>query len=168
MRSSLGLMAMLLAIWLLAWGSLSWANVLSGLVVASGLAVALPDFRRPAHLPVIRPLPLLRLGLRLAKDLAVSNLVLVREVLSPWPRISTGVVRVPLPGCSDEVLTLLANLVAMTPGTMPVEVTRDPREMLVHVLHLHSVEEVRQDVWSLRDLVVRAFGSPEAVAAVEA
>jgi multicomponent Na+:H+ antiporter subunit E len=96
----------------------------------------------------------------------VSNLVRVREVLSPWPRISTGVVRVPLPECSDEVLTLLANLVAMTPGTMPVEVTRDPGEMLVHVLHLHSVEEVRQDVWSLRDLVVRAFGNAEAVEAV--
>ena len=51
MRSSLGLMAMLLAIWLLAWGSLSWANVLSGLVVAGGLMVALPDARRPGACP---------------------------------------------------------------------------------------------------------------------
>jgi multicomponent Na+:H+ antiporter subunit E len=166
MRSSLGLMAMLLAIWLLAWGSLSWANVLSGLVVAAGLAVALPDARRPAHLPVVRPVPLVRLGLRLAKDLVVSNVVLIREVVTPWPRISTGVVRVPLPECSDELLTLLANLVALTPGTIPVVVGGDPGEMVVHVLHLHSVEEVRQDIWSLRDLVVRAFGSPEAVAAV--
>jgi multicomponent Na+:H+ antiporter subunit E len=166
MRSSLGLMAMLLAIWLLAWGSLSWANVLSGLVVAGGLMVALPDARRRARLPVIRPVPLIRLGLRLAKDLVVANLVLIREVLSPWPRISTGVVRVPLPECSDQLLTLLANLVALTPGTIPVEVERDPGVMVVHVLHLHSVEEVRQDIWSLRDLVVRAFGSPAAVAAV--
>ena len=118
-------MAMLLAIWLLAWGSLSWANVLSGLVVAGGLMVALPDARRPARLPVIRPVALVRLGLRLAKDLVVANLVLIREVLSPWPRISTGVVRVPLPECSDQVLTLLANLVALTPGTIPVEVERD-------------------------------------------
>ena len=82
MRSSLGLMAMLLAIWLLAWGSLSWANVLSGLVVAGGLMVALPDARR-RRLPVIAAGALVRLGLRLAKDLVVANLVLIREVLSP-------------------------------------------------------------------------------------
>ena len=56
MRSSLGLMAMLLAIWLLAWGSLSWANVLSGLVVAGGLMVALPDAGGP-RLPVIGRCP---------------------------------------------------------------------------------------------------------------
>jgi multicomponent Na+:H+ antiporter subunit E len=166
MRSSLGLVAMLVAIWLLAWGSLSWANLLSGLVVATGLVVALPDVRRRAHLPVVRPVPLLRLGLRLARDLVVSNVVLIREVLTPWPRISTGVVRVPLPECSDELLTVLANLVALTPGTMPVEVERDPGVMVVHVLHLHSVDEVRADIWSLRDLVVRAFGTPETIAAV--
>ncbi|HET8620581.1 MAG TPA: Na+/H+ antiporter subunit E, partial [Acidimicrobiales bacterium] len=81
-------------------------------------------------------------------------------------RIATGVVRVPLPECSDEILTLLANIVALTPGTMPVEVERDPPEMTVHVLHLRSVDDVRRDIWSLRDLVVRAFGTPEAIAAV--
>jgi multicomponent Na+:H+ antiporter subunit E len=166
MRSLLGLVALLVAIWLLAWGSLSWANLLSGLAVAGGLVLFLPEARRRAHLPVVRPVPLVRLGMRLARDLVVSNVVLIREVLTPWPRIATGVVRVPLPECSDEVLTLLANLVALTPGTIPVEVERDPGVMLVHVLHLHSVEDVQRDIWSLRDLVVRAFGSPEAVAAV--
>jgi multicomponent Na+:H+ antiporter subunit E len=166
MRSSLGLVVLLVTIWVLAWGSLSWANLAGGLVVAGVLVLALPDARRRAHVPRVRPVPLARLGLRLARDLVVSNVVLTREVLTPWPRISTGVVEVPLPECSDEVLALLANLVALTPGTMPVEVERDPRVMVVHVLHLHSVEQVRRDIWSLRDLVVRAFGSPEAVAAV--
>jgi multicomponent Na+:H+ antiporter subunit E len=168
MRSSIGFVGLLLAIWLLAWGSVSWANVASGLVVALGLLVAIPDARRRAHLPVVRPWPLARLAVRLARDLVVSNIMLTREVLAPRPRISTGVVRVPLPECSDEVVALLANLVALTPGTMPVEVGRAPSEMLVHVLHLHSVEEVRHDIWSLRDLVVRAFGTPEAIAAVSA
>jgi multicomponent Na+:H+ antiporter subunit E len=166
MRSSLGFVAMLQAIWLLAWGSLSWANVASGLAVALALLVAIPGIRRRSHLPVVRPVALARLAVRLARDLVVSNVLLTREVLAPRPRIRTGVVRVPLPECTDELLTLLANLVALTPGTMPVDVRRDPPEIAVHVLHLRSVDEVRRDIWSLRDLVVRAFGSPEAVAAV--
>jgi multicomponent Na+:H+ antiporter subunit E len=166
MRSSLGFVAMLLAIWLLAWGSLSWANVASGLVVALGLLVAIPGARRPGHLPVVRPVALARLAVRLARDVVVSNVLLAREVVARRPRISTGVVRVPLPECSDELLTLLANLIALTPGTMPVDVRRDPSEIVIHVLHLRSVDDVRQDVWSLRDLVVRAFGTPAAIAAV--
>ena len=166
MRSSLGFVAMLLAIWLLAWGSLSWANVLSGLAVALALLVAIPGIRRRSHMPVVRPVALARLAVRLGRDLVVSNVLLTREVLAPRPRIRTGVVRVPLPECTDELLTLLANLVALTPGTMPVDVRRDPPEIMIHVLHLRSIDEVRRDIWSLRDLVVRAFGSPEAVAAV--
>jgi hypothetical protein len=43
---------------------------------------------------------------------------------------------------------------------MPLEVTRDPVVMYVHVLHLGSVDEVRREIWRLRDLVVEAFGSP--------
>jgi multicomponent Na+:H+ antiporter subunit E len=159
-RSSAGFVAVIVAIWLLAWGSLSWANVASGLVVAVLLLVAIPDVRVRAHLPRVRPVPLARLGLRLARDVVVSNVLLTREVVTRTPRISTGVVAVPLPGCSDELLALVANILAMTPGTMPLEVTRDPVVMYVHVLHLGSVDEVRREIWRLRDLVVEAFGSP--------
>ena len=64
----------------------------------------------------------------------MSNALLTREVLRPRPRLSTAIVRVPLAGCSPEALTTIANLVAMTPGEMPVEVEADPPVMYVHVL----------------------------------
>ena len=39
-----------------------------------------------------------------------SNVLLAREVLRPGhSRINTGVVRVPLAGCSDGLITLVAN-----------------------------------------------------------
>ena len=41
----------------------------------------------------------------------------------------------------------------------------DPIVLYVHVLHLRDVEEVRRDIQHLTDLAVRAFGSPDAVAA---
>jgi multicomponent Na+:H+ antiporter subunit E len=167
MRSTLGFVAVMLVIWVLAWGSLSWANVVSGVLVALVLLVAVPGTRGPAHLPVVRPVALARLGLRLARDLVVSNVVLAREVVTPGSRISTGIVGVPLGGCSDELVALIANLLALTPGTMPVELVRDPTVLYIHILHLDSVDDVRRQVWSLRDLVVRAFGGPEAVAAID-
>ena len=54
--------------------------------------------------------------------------------------IRTGVIAVPLPGCSDGLLTLVTNIIALTPGTMPLQVTQDPTVLYVHVLHLGDVE----------------------------
>jgi multicomponent Na+:H+ antiporter subunit E len=166
MRSSLGFVVAIVTLWVLAWGTLSPANLLGGLAVALVLLAAVPEARAPFHLPPVRPRALVRLGWRLARDLVASNVVLAREVLTPRPRIATGVVDVPLPGCSDELLALVANLLSLTPGTMPIEVRRNPTVMVVHVLHLDDVEAVRTRIWSLRDLVVRALGTPDAIAAL--
>jgi multisubunit Na+/H+ antiporter MnhE subunit len=166
MRRALGLVVVLVAIWVLAWGSLSWANLLSGVAVAVAIIVVVPDVRRASHLPIVRPLPALRLAASMLRDVAVSNVVLARQVLARHPQIATGVVRVPLAGCSDEVVTVIASLVAMTPGTMPIEVEQRPTVMYVHVLNLDDPDEVRRTIWRLRDQVVATFGTAEAIAEV--
>ena len=70
----------------------------------------------------------------------------------------------PLPGCSDELLTLISNLLAISPGTMPLELRYDPIVLYVHVLHLTDVGDFRSQILHLADLTVQAFGSDEAVA----
>ena len=168
MRSSTVFAAMLLAIWLLAWGSLSWANVASGVVVVVALLVALPDVRHRGTPVIVRPGPLVRLVAHYLRDVVVSNAQLTREVLRPRPRLRTAIVRVPLAGCTPEILTAVANLVAMTPGQMPVEVEGDPPVVYVHVLWYTSAEAVRREIWALRDQVLAAFGTPEAIEAAAA
>jgi multicomponent Na+:H+ antiporter subunit E len=159
----------LVAIWVLLWGSWSAANVLSGIAVAAVLiAVFVPAERRRRGILSVRPVALVRLGLYLLRQLVLANVVLIREVLHRRSRIRTGVIAVPVTGCSEQLVTMLANLVAMAPGTMPVELRDEPAVMYVHVLHLRDVEEVRAELVHLRDLLIRALGSPEAVASLEA
>lgn len=157
-------------IWVLLWGSASAANVLSGLVVGLIIVAVVPGLRaRPGgRWPPIRPVAILRLAGHLVASTITSNVVLTREILSRGSQIRTGVIRVPLPHCSDELITLITNLLALAPGTMPVEATSDPPELYVHVLHLHDVEQVRGDIYRLTDRVVRAFGSADAIAAQDA
>jgi multicomponent Na+:H+ antiporter subunit E len=167
MRSSTVFGAGLVTLWVLGWGSLTWANLITGVIVTVAVFVALPEVRRGQRI-VVRPLPLARLVGRALRDVVVSNALLTREVLQPRPRIRTAVVRVPLPGCGDGMLTALTNIVAMTPGTMPVEVEDDPPAMYVHVLRLDDVDRVRREIGSLHRQMVRAFGTPEEIAAAEA
>jgi len=157
-------------IWVLLWGSASAANVLSGLLVGLVIVLVVPGLRGPRgqRWPPIRPVAILRLGAHVVASTITSNVVLTREILSRGSQIRIGVIRVPLPHCSDELITLITNLLALAPGTMPVEATSDPAELYVHVLHLHDVEQVRGDIYRLTDRVVRAFGSPDAIAAQDA
>lgn len=168
MRSSAVVAVLLLALWVLAWGSASWANVISGAVVVVLLIVAVPEARGAGKRLIVRPRPLLRLVVHYLRDIVVSNAQLTREVLRPRPRLSTAIVRVPLAGCSPEALTTVANLVTMTPGEMPVEVEADPPVMYIHVLQFTSADEVRRGIWALRDEVLAAFGTDEAIAAARA
>ena len=163
----IGLGLLLLGIWLLLWGSISAANVISGIVVVVVVLMIIPDVELRLAGPSVRPIWAARFVGRILIDLVVANAVVTREITSPGSSINTGIVAVPMPYCSDAVLTLVANVLALTPGTMPVEVTRTPPVIYIHVLHLRDVEAVRRDVGHLTDLAIRAFGSAEAVAALK-
>ena len=53
-------------------------------------------------------------------------------------------------------------------GTLTLEVNMERRMIYVHVLHLHDLEKVRGDLHRFEELALRAFGSPEELAASEA
>lgn len=157
----------LTAIWVLAWGTPSVANVLGGLAVAAVLIAAAPDDWPPLRRAPFRPVAIARFAGHLLWEVLRANVALTREVVARESRITTGIVAVPLPECSDGLLTLVTNLLAITPGTMPVEVDRDPTVVYVHALLLGDVEEVRRDIQELAALAYRAFGSDTAIAALD-
>jgi multicomponent Na+:H+ antiporter subunit E len=163
--SSLGYVIGLAAIWVLLWGSASAANVLSGLAIGFVLVLLVPGLRRRGTGRVtIRPVAIGRLVGHMLWVIVRSNVELTREVLSRSSRLRTAVVGVPLPGCSDELLTLISNLLALSPGTMPLELRQDPMVLYVHVLHVSDLDDVRGQILRLADLTVRAFGSDETIA----
>ena len=162
---SWGYVVALAVIWVLLWGSASAANVLSGIAVGVVLVLLVPGLRRrTSEHHAFRPFAVARLVGHMLVVTVRSNVELTREVLSRQSRMRTAIVGVPLPGCSDELLTLISNLLAISPGTMPLELRQDPIVLYVHVLHLTDVEDFRRQILHLADLTVQAFGSDRAVA----
>lgn len=147
-------------VWVALWSDLSLANVLFGVLagVATLFVVPLPRGRRPL---VVRPWPLLVYVVAFLRDLVVSAAVVAWEIVTPGSNISQGVVRVPLRVTSPGIVTLIANSISLTPGTLTIEVEHDPAVLYVHVLHLSSIERARADVAALEDRVLAAF--PNAV-----
>jgi len=152
----------LTAMWVALWSDLSVANVLSGLLVAV-LIVASFDTWRPGHV-IVRPVAVVTFAGYFVYQLAVSSLVVARTVIAPRDRIRTGIVAVPLQGCSDAVVTLIADAITLTPGTLTLEVRREPLTLYVHALDVRDVTALQHDVRTLEVLAVKAFGDADALA----
>lgn len=163
---SFGLGGMLLALWLLLWGHITVVNVVSGAVVVTVVLLLIPETGRGVTWPRIRPAWAARFVTRVLWSLLRANVEVAREVLRPGSRVRTGIIAIPMDNCSDGLITLVTNVLGMAPGTMPVEVTRHPPVIYVHLLHADDPEVRRADITGLAELAVRAFGSDEAVASL--
>ena len=137
----------LIGLWCLLWGDLSVANVISGGAVAALLMVAYPTGVRPVHgMSGVRPVALVRLVVYVLYEFAVSNALVARAVLSRESKMRTGIVACPLRTTSESMITFLANVLALSPGTLPVEVSLDPPVIHLHVLLLRDDADPRRSV----------------------
>jgi len=159
------LAAGLVVVWVLLWGDAGAGTVIGGALVAGALLVVYP---LSAVEPVehrIRPLRLLQLGAFFFYELVASTIKVGRDVVVGPRRVATGIVACPLRVDVDGLITFLANTVALSPGTLPVHVSKEPLVMYVHVLRLDDPDAVRAQVSRLEELAVRAVGSAAMVEA---
>ena len=152
----------LTALWVLLWRDAALPNIAVGLVLATAVtmtvgAQAAPDARRRRR-HRLRPVAAIRFLAYFTWKLVESNVVIAREVVTPQNRIQTGIIGVAMPDCSDLVVTIVANAVSLTPGTLTLDVRPgEPTMLFVHVLHLHDVDDARDDVRTLTRMVRAAI-----------
>lgn len=150
---------LLVAIWLLAWGELTPVNVATGLVMAAVLLTAFPPGE--GEIPTlrrVRPLPMLRLMAYIVAQLVVSNLVVAAQILRRQPGLKPAVIEYPMRQTSDLVVTSITSIIALSPGTMTVNVESDPPTLHVHYLSLDDPQEAARMLRKLEALTGAAFG----------
>jgi multicomponent K+:H+ antiporter subunit E len=125
----------LTAVWLLLVNRLDPGQVLLGLF----LGLAIPLFSQRFWLepvPVRRPLTLLRFCGLVLYDIVAANLTVAWLILRGPARIRPGFVEVRLDLTSEVAISLLANTICLTPGTVSAWLSPDRRTLLVHALDL--------------------------------
>jgi multicomponent Na+:H+ antiporter subunit E len=149
----------LVAVWLLLWGTLSAANVISGLAVALFITFLLPLPRVPVQ-GKPHPLTILRLVLNVNWWLVRSSVQVAWLTLRPGPPPRAAVLRARLDLKSDLVLALGVSVLNLTPGTLVLEIDQARRLVYVHVLGVDSpgsVDAFHKQVTDLERLLVAAF-----------
>jgi multicomponent Na+:H+ antiporter subunit E len=159
-----GVLVWTVVLWVLLWGDLSAANVLSGLAVGLVVLTVAGSTRDvdPQQRSRLAPLAALHFAGYFLYKLVEANLLLAWEIVTPRNRINTGVVEVPLRTESNLATMIVANVITLTPGSLVLEAIGSPPVLYVNVLHLHDLERVRHDLLRIEALSVRAFGSATA------
>lgn len=148
----------LILVWVLLWGNISAANILSGLAIAAIITLWLPLPPVPVE-GRVHLLTLLRLVVTVAYWLLVSSVQVAALALKPKAPLS-AVLRAHLHVKSDLVLALAVNILNLTPGNIVLEIDQARRMIYVHVLDVGSdraVDRFHDQVDKLEKLLVATF-----------
>ena len=155
-----GRIALLVALWLLAWGEVSLANLISGIAVAAALLVAFPPTERAGGHLRISPAGVARLVGHVLVQLVVSNVSMVGQILRRRPALRSGVLVHRLRRPSAEVVTVMSTVIALSPGTMTVDVDGQSSTISVHFFRLDDEASARAGLDRLERLVEHAITKP--------
>lgn len=131
----------------LAWTSINGEFTPLQFAVGLGLGTLIMVFVRPESRQAVRKGRVLAgFLLYFVWELFVANIRVAVVVLTPGRlRISPGVVAVPLQVRGDVQVSMLANLLTLTPGTLSLDISEDERVLYVHGLWAADPDEVRRE-----------------------
>jgi len=149
----------LMLVWILLWGTVSAANVLSGLAIALIITLLLPLPPVPIE-GRLHPISLLGLIGLVGWYLLQSSWQLAVLAVKPGPPPLSAVLRAHMAIKSDLVLALAANIINLTPGTIVLEIDQVRRMLYVHVIDVGSERAVNRfyrQISQIERLLVASF-----------
>ena len=129
----------ILALWLVLASSVGVGQLLIGVVIAIAIPIATAAFW-PEPISVVRPLAGLRLLGVLLFDIIVATLRVARLVVGSLDRLRPPFIEVPLDIDDRFIASILGNIVALTPGTVSVDIDRRRRTLLIHALDVGNAQ----------------------------
>ncbi|MFQ3786088.1 Na+/H+ antiporter subunit E [Halomonas sp. A29] len=140
--------------WVILSGDFSGLNLVVGLVFGYITLVLIePQVDALAGYPGRVPRILGFLGF-FVKELVQANLRVGFDILTPPWHMKPGVIAMPLAARTELEITMVANLISLTPGTLSLDVSDDRKVLYIHAMFLDDEEELRRN---LKEMECRAL-----------
>ncbi|MGQ4878799.1 Na+/H+ antiporter subunit E [Billgrantia sp. LNSP4103-1] len=140
--------------WVVLSGDFSGLNLVVGLVFGYITLVLIePQVDALAGYPARVPRILRFLGFFI-KELVQANLRVGFDILTPPWHMKPGVIALPLAARTELEITMVANLISLTPGTLSLDVSDDRKVLYIHAMFLDDEGELRRN---LKEMECRAL-----------
>lgn len=132
-------------IWMFLSESYTFISFLTGFIVGIFLLFLLNRFI-PDTFYFHYVLAIWRLILLFIKELIIANIDVLKMVYKPKLDMQPGIIALPTDLRTNWEITLLANLITLTPGTLSVDVSSDNRFIYIHAMDLPDVDETIEQI----------------------
>ena len=144
--------------WAAVTADFSELNLLFGFVLGF-LTLYLPRQLWPGTRYFARIPLLAALAWMFIRELVLSSLRVARVVVTPGLPMRPALIALPLDLERDIDITLLANLVTLTPGTLSLDVSADRRILYIHAMDASDAEALKVELkTSFERAISRALG----------
>lgn len=140
MRVQFLLNILLAIVWVFLTGTITAVNLAFGFIL-SFLVLWLISFNeRSRKYYVIAP-RIISFGFYFLYELIKANLQVAADVITPKFYMEPGIIKYPLDAKTDLEITLLANIITLTPGTLSLDVSDDKKVLYIHAMYVHDKDE---------------------------
>lgn len=87
-------------------------------------------------------------------ELLLSNIAVLKVILKPKLDIRPGIFAYPTVLEKDWEITILANLITLTPGTLVIDVSPDNKILYVHAM---DIDDAAESIKSIKDTFEKAI-----------
>lgn len=108
---------------------------------------------------LFRPFGLVKFVVIFLWEVIMANITIVLTVISPKLDVKPAIIALPLDVDTEAEITLLANMITLTPGTLSLDVSDDRSVLYVHAVDVEDPAKVKQDIKQVFEkLVHEVFG----------
>lgn len=135
------LMNFLLALaWMALTGKFTFSNFLFGFFLS--FVIMFFQSRKPESRRYFTRLPkTIAFVFFFLYELVKANIQVAYDVVTPTFYMRPGIVAIPLDAKTDLEITLLANLISLTPGTLSLDVSDDKKVLYVHAMYVKDRDD---------------------------
>jgi multicomponent Na+:H+ antiporter subunit E len=138
---------LLTLIWVFLTGEYNLNNFLFGFVLSFAILWILSGAGEKRNLKYFKIVPrVISFILFFIWELTKANIQVAYEVITPKFNMKPGIVALPLDAKTDFEITLLANLITLTPGTLALDVSSDRSVLYVHGMYVEDRKEFIEDI----------------------
>jgi len=83
------------------------------------------------------------------RELVRSNLRVAYDVITPTHLMRPAIIELPLRARNEGEITVLANLISLTPGSLSLSVSDDQKSLYVHVMYLDDEQATLRELQDL-------------------
>ena len=140
MRVQFLLNILLAIVWVFLTGTINLTNFAFGFILSYLVLWLISYNQRKRKYFVITP-RIISFFFYFLYELIKANLQVAADVITPKFYMEPGIIKYPLDAKSDLEITVLANVITLTPGTLSLDISDDRKVLYIHAMYVHDRQE---------------------------